>query len=76
MNTAEIVISRKLVYRIAIVLGVLIALLLAEGKFSIFDRLRNASNNTSIDSASLTAGSAEKFAMLSGRGTQGGVGST
>ncbi len=78
MNPAEIVISKKLVYRIAIGLVILSALLLAGGKFSAFDfgRSQNTAGVAPVESTNLVAGSQEKFAFLAGRGGQRSLGST
>lgn len=69
MNTTEIVISRKLVYRIAIGLVILVALLLFGWKSLISD-------GSSVNGNELTVGSPEKFAFLSNQGSQRSVGST
>ena len=72
MNSTEIVISRKLVYAVITGLLILVALLLFGEKLSIpgFGQSDNAS------STELAAGSQEKFAFLSGQGSQRSVGST
>ena len=67
MNSTEIVISKKVVYAVTIGLLILIALLLFVPGFG-------QSNNAS--STDLAAGSQEKFAFLSGQGSQRSVGST
>ena len=72
MNSTEIVISKKLVYALTIGLVILVAVLLFGGKLSIpgFGQSNNVSN------INLIAGSQEKFAFLSGNGSQRSVGST
>ena len=72
MNTKEIVISKKTVYIIALALVILASLLLFGGKLSIpgFGQSNNVSNTEMV------AGSQEKFAFLSGKGSQRSVGST
>ena len=72
MNNKELVVSKKTVYTIAISLVILVALLLFGGKFSILG-FGQSHNAVSID---LVAGSPEKFAFLSGKGSQRSVGST
>ena len=72
MNTREIVISKKTVYIIVLALVILVAVLLFAEKISIFGF--GQSNN--VSSANLAAGSQEKFAFLSGQGSQRSVGST
>ncbi len=72
MNSKEIVISKKTVYTIALVLVALVAVIAFGGKFSIL----GFEQSDNVDSSKLAAGSPEKFAVLSGRGTQGNVGST
>ena len=80
MRTTEIVISKKLAYSIGIGLVILASALLFGGKFSAFDfgRSQNSAGagTTSTDSVNLAAGSAEKFAYLSGKGERRSVGST
>ena len=72
MNSTEIVISKKLVYALTIGLVILVAVLLFAGKISLFGF--GKSNN--VSSAKLVTGSQEKFAFLSGQGSQRSVGST
>ncbi len=72
MNTKEIVISKKTVYIIALALVILASLLLFGGKLSI-PGFRKSNN---VSSTNLVAGSQEKFAFLSGQGSQRSVGST
>ena len=72
MNSTEIVISKKLVYAIALVLVILVAVLLFAGKISIF----GFGHSNNVSSTNLVAGSQEKFAFLSGKGSQRSVGST
>ncbi len=69
MNPTEITVSKKLVYGVAIGLGVLIVLVLSVGKFSAFDFGRSANgakSTVSVDAPKLVAGSQEKFDYLSG----------
>ena len=72
MNTKEIVISKKTVYMIALAVVILTALILFGEKLSIlgFGQSKN------VPSTELAAGSQEKFAFLSGQGSQRSVGST
>ena len=72
MNTREIVISKKTVYTIALTLVILVAVLLFAGKISIF----GFGHSNNVSSTNLVAGSQEKFAFLSGKGSQRSVGST
>ncbi len=79
MKQNEITVSRKIVYAGAIGLVALIALLLSVGKFSAFDFGRSsngATNNASVDTPQLVAGSPEKFDYLSGHSQPRSVGST
>lgn len=73
MDSRKVVASKKVVYIIAVlVLAILITLLVFSGKLSIpgFGKAGNR------DTSKLVAGSPEKFALLSGHGTQENVGST
>jgi len=72
MNSTEIVISKKLVYVVTIGLVFLAVILVFGGRLSIpgFQQTNN------VSSANLVAGSREKFAFLSGQGSQRSVGST
>jgi len=72
MKATEIVISRKLVYRIVTGLVILVALLLFGGKFSI----PGFGQSPIAAGIELVAGSTEKFAFLSGQDTQRSVEST
>ena len=72
MKPTELIISRKLVYAIGFVIFVILLILAVRFPLS---RL-GQSPNTSIDSSNLVAGSAKKFAFLSGQGGQRSVGST
>ena len=72
MNTREIVISKKTVYTIALALVILVAVLLFAGKISIF----GFGHSNNVSSINLITGSQEKFAFLSGKGSQRSVGST
>jgi len=79
MNSTEIVISRKLAY--AFITGsvvILAALLLFGGKFLAFDfgRSQDVADTAPVKNIDLVAGSQEKFAFLSGQGSQRSVGST
>ena len=71
MSKNEITVPRKFVYAIAIgavLLGIIFSV-------SVWKSQR-PSANASIQSANLAAGSAEKFALLSGQSGQRSVGST
>ena len=73
MDSRKVVASKQVVYIIAVfVLAILITLLVFSGKLSVpcFGKAGNG------DTSKLVAGSHEKFALLSGHGTQGNVGST
>jgi hypothetical protein len=72
MNSTEIVMSKKLVYIIAIGLVLLTAFLAFGGRLSILGS-RQPDHTSGAD---LVAGSQEKFAFLSGQGSQRSVGST
>ena len=72
MNSTEIVISKKLVYALTIGLVILVAVLLFGGKLSI----PGFGQSNNVSSTNLVAGSQEKFAFLSGQGSQRSVGST
>ena len=73
MKRNEIVASRKLVYAIGFV--IFVALLILAVRFPL-SRLEQSPDATSIKGSDLAAGSAEKFAFLSGQGAQRSVGST
>ena len=73
MKQAETTVSRKnLHYAIGLVIFVILLVLAIQFPLSKFGQ----SQNTSIDASKLVAGSAEKFAFLSGQGAQRSVGST
>ena len=74
MKWNEITVSRKLINAVIIAVVILAALLLSRGEFAFLGlgRSQEPANNVS----NLAAGSAEKFALLSGRGGQRSVGST
>ena len=80
MKRDQIVVSKKVVYGVSAGLGIAILLLLFGGKFSAFDfgRSQNTAGTGTApaDSTNLVAGSAEKFAYLSGKGEKRSVGST
>ena len=78
MSSNKIVVSKKLVYGVAVAVGILIFILLFGGKFSAFSfgRSQNTSGTGTVDSTKLVAGSVEKFAFLSGQTGQRSVGST
>ena len=80
MNAKMMTVSKKLVLGVSVLLGIIIALLLFGGKFSAFNfgRSQNTAGNGTApaDSTNLMAGSAEKFAFLSGKGEKRSVGST
>ena len=69
MNSKEIVISKKRAYTIALVLAIVAALIVFGDNLSI-------GQSSNVNESKLVAGSPEKFAVLSGRGTQGNVAST
>ena len=71
MSRNETTLPRKLIYAIAIgavLLGIIFSVRVWKSQRS--------STNASIQSANLTAGSAEKFAFLSGQGGERSIGST
>lgn len=72
MNTKEMNVSKNPIYTIVLALVILIAVLLFVGKLSIlgFGQSDEAVGND------LVSGSPEKFAFLSGKGSQRSVGST
>jgi hypothetical protein len=72
MNTKEIVISKKTVYTILLGLVLLVALLWFGGRLSI----PSIGQSDEAVSNDLVPGSQEKFAFLSGKGSQRSVGST
>lgn len=72
MDTKEIGISKKTIYTIALAFVILIALLLFGGKLSV----HGFGSSDKAVSNDLIAGSPEKFAFLSGKGSQRSVGST
>jgi hypothetical protein len=72
MNSKEIHISKKIVYTIALALVLLVATLLFGGKLS---TLGFGQSDKPV-STNLVPGSPEKFAFLSGKGSQRSVGST
>jgi len=78
MNSTEIVISRKLVYAFITGSVILVALVLFGGKFlaSGFGRSQDVADTVPVKNIDLVAGSQEKFAFLSGQGSQRSVGST
>ena len=78
MNGNEIKVSRKFVNAAIIALVILAALWLFGGKFRAFDfgQSQNTAGAGTVNSTNLVAGSAEKFAYLSGKGEKRSVGST
>jgi hypothetical protein len=72
MNTKEIGISKKAFYTIGLGLVLLVAILLLGGKLSV----PGFGQSDEAVSKDLVAGSQEKFAFLSGKGSQRSVGST
>ena len=76
MSPNEIAVSRKLVYGVSVTLGIILLLLLFGGKLSAFGFGRSQNAASAVDDTRLAAGSAEKFAYLSGQGEQRSVGST
>src|SRR5258708_5944890 len=76
MNSKEIRVPKKLIYGIGIGLGILVVLYLINTKFSAFNFGRPASMSSGtplVDSTKLAAGTAEKFAFLSGQTGQRSV---
>lgn len=74
MNQNEIKVPRKIINATIIALVILAALFLSRGEFAFLGF--EQSQNTSESASNLPAGSAEKFALLSGRSGQRSVGST
>ena len=72
MKQNAIIISRKLIYAVGFVIFAILLILAVRFPLSRLEQ----SENTSIDASNLVAGSAEKFAFLSGKGGQRSVGST
>ena len=72
MNFKELTVPKKVVYIIALVLAILLFLFVFGSKIL----LLGFGRSTDVDVSKLAAGSPEKFAVLSSRGTQGNVGST
>ncbi len=68
MNSNEIAIPKKIIYKIGFVVFVVLLILAVKFPLSRTGQSANASN--------LAAGSPEKFAFLSGQGEQRSVGST
>lgn len=73
MNQNKITVSRKLVYAVGIV--IFAALLILAIRF-LLSGSGQSSDAASIEAPDLAAGSAERFAFLSGQGAQRSVGST
>lgn len=73
MKQNEITVSRKIVYSIGFV--IFAALLILAVRFPL-SSLGQSSDSALTEASSLPAGSAEKFALLSGHGAQRSVGST
>ena len=73
MNQNKITVSKKLIYAIGFVLFATLLILAIRFPLSGSGRSPNAA---SIEGSGLEAGSAEKFALLSGQSGQRSVGST
>jgi len=73
MNQKQITVPRKLVY--ALGFAIFVVLLILAVRFPL-SRSARSTDAASMAGSNLPAGSAEKFAFLSGQGTQRSVGST
>jgi len=74
MRRNEFTVFRKLINALIIAVVILAALLLSRGEFAFLGLGR--SQDTADGASSLAAGSAEKFALLSGQGGERSIGST